>query len=218
MVERLNAWLREDPFRLPRAFFIGASWLLLLSLLFPYWRMTLQAPQYPGGLRVDVYVTHLAGDVNEVDNLNHYIGMKKLHEAAQVERFLAPLAIGAAALLGEALAFARRRWAAVLSLPAMLFPIIFLADMYYWLYRYGHDLDPNAPLRLPPFTPPLIGVGVVGQFRTVAELQIGFWMALMASILIALGLHFRRAVRTALERHQALRIGPLILVPEGARA
>jgi hypothetical protein len=127
MMERVNAWLREDPFRLPRAFFIGASWLLLLSLLFPYWRMTLQAPQYPGGLRVDVYVTHLAGDVSEVDNLNHYIGMKKLHEAAQVERFLAPLAIGAAALLGEALAFTRRRWAAVLALPAMLFPFIFLA-------------------------------------------------------------------------------------------
>ncbi len=216
MIERLNRWWCEDPFRLPRAFFIAASWLLLLSLLFPYWRMTLRAPQYPGGLRVDIYVTHLAGDVNEVDALNHYIGMKKLHEAAQVERFLAPLAIGAAALLGEALAFTRRRWTAVMALPAVLFPFIFLADMYYWLYHYGHNLDPNAPLRLPPFTPPLIGTGVVGQFQTVATLQIGFWMALAASILSALGLHFRRVVRTALERHQPVRFGPLTLDPEGA--
>nr|BAL58529.1 hypothetical conserved protein [Candidatus Acetothermum autotrophicum] len=141
---RLKAWLAEDPFRLPRALFMAASWLLLLSVLLPYWSLTLMAPQYPGGLQVFVYVTHLAGDVTEVDNLNHYVGMKKLNQAAQVEKFLAPLAIGAAALLAQALAFTQRRWAAVLALPAMLFPLIFLGDMYFWLYQYGHQLDPNA--------------------------------------------------------------------------
>ncbi len=216
MTKRLQAWLAEDPFRFPRAFFTVASWLLLLSVLFPYWSLTLMAPQYPRGLQVFVYVTHLAGDVAEVDNLNHYVGMKKLNQAAQVEKFLAPLAIGAAALLASTLAYTRRRWAAVLAIPAMLFPVIFLGDMYYWLYRYGHNLDPNAPLRIPAFTPPLFGVGTVGQFKTVAQLQVGFWLAVAASLLVAVGLHYRRVIRQALEGNSALRIGPITIFPGGA--
>ncbi len=209
MKVRLTAWLAEDPFRLPRAFFTVASWLILLSVLFPYWSLTLMAPQYPGGLRVAVYVTHLAGDVAEVDNLNHYVGMKKLNQAAQVEKFLAPLAIGAAALLVSTLAYTQRRWTAVLALPAMLFPVIFLGDMYFWLYQYGHNLDPNAPLRLPPFTPPLVGAGTVGQFQTIARLQAGFWLALAASVLVGFGLHYRRVIRQALERRAPIRLGPI---------
>lgn len=214
MHKRLSSWLAEDPFRFPRAFFIGASWLLLLSVLFPYWGMTLLAPQYPGGLHVLVYVTHLAGDVTEIDNLNHYVGMKKITQAAQIEKFLAPLAIGAAALLISTLAHTRRRFAAVLALPALLFPVIFLADMYFWLYQYGHTLDPNAPLRIPPFTPPLFGVGMVGQFKTIAQFHLGFWLALAASLLVAMGLHYRRVIRQALERHAPVRIGPITISSE----
>lgn len=217
MSERLRAWLAEDPFRFPRALFTVASWLVLLSVLFPYWSLTLMAPQYPGGLRVAVYVTHLSGDVTEVDNLNHYVGMKKLNQAAQVEKFLAPLAIGAAALLASTLAYTRRRWAAVLALPAMLFPAIFLGDMYFWLYRYGHELDPNAPLRIPPFTPPLLGMGTVGQFKTIAELQAGFWLAVAAALLVALGLHYRRVIRQAIEQKIPIRIGPMVILPEAQR-
>jgi hypothetical protein len=207
----VKSWLVEDPFRWPRTLFMIASWLILISVLFPYWSLTLMAPQYPGGLRIAVYVTHLAGDVTEVDNLNHYVGMKKLNQAAQVEKFLAPLAIGAAALLTQTLAFLQWRWAAVLALPTMLFPIIFLGDMYFWLYRYGHDLDPNAPLRIPPFTPPLFGIGTVGQFKTIAELEVGFWIAVAASLLTAIALHYRRTIRQALERNAPIRIGPITL-------
>jgi hypothetical protein len=214
MNNRLKAWLAEDPFRLPHTLFTGASWLLLLSVLLPYWELTLMAPQYPGGLRVAVYVTHLSGDVTEVDNLNHYVGMKKLNQAAQLEKLLAPVAIGAAALLASTLAYTRRRWAAVLAIPALLFPGIFLGDMYFWLYRYGHELDPNAPLRIPPFTPPLFGVGTVGQFTTVATLQLGFWLALAASVLVAVGLHYRRVIRQALERKIPIRIGPITISSE----
>ncbi|MFN4218310.1 MAG: cytochrome C [Candidatus Bipolaricaulia bacterium] len=217
MSKRLQAWLAEDPFRFPRVFFTIASWLLLLSVLFPYWSLTLMAPQYPGGLQVSVYVTHLAGDVTEVDNLNHYVGMKKLNQAAQVEKFLAPLAIGAAALLASTLAYTRRRWAAVLALPAMLFPVIFLGDMYFWLYRYGHELDPSAPLRIPPFTPPVLGVGTVGQFKTVAELQLGFWLAIAASLLVVIGLHYRRVIRQAIEQKMPIRIGLITLPSEALR-
>ena len=52
----------------------------------PYWSLVLHAPQYPGGLVVNAYINHLEGDVQEIDGLNHYIGMRPLGEAAQFER------------------------------------------------------------------------------------------------------------------------------------
>ena len=35
---------------------------------------------------VNAYINHLEGDVQEIDGLNHYIGMRPLGEAAQLER------------------------------------------------------------------------------------------------------------------------------------
>ncbi len=201
MFEKIRAYFREDPFHLPTVLFVAASWILILSLVFPYWSMELRAPQYPQGLKVTIYLTHLAGDVKEVDTLNHYVGMAPLDEAAKIERTLAPVALATIALVMELLAFVRRKWAAVLALPAILFPVVFLGDMYFWLYNYGHNLDPNAPLNhvIEPFTPPLFGRGTVGQFETIARLGIGFWMAVAAAILMMVGLHFRRRARLQVE-------------------
>ncbi|MDT7907850.1 MAG: hypothetical protein RRA63_07385 [Candidatus Calescibacterium sp.] len=69
-------------------FAILSAALILSSYFFPYWKFTLVAPQYPQGLRVQVYLSKLKGDVSELDILNHYIGMKKMEEAAQFERKL----------------------------------------------------------------------------------------------------------------------------------
>ena len=38
------------------------------------------------------------------------------------------------------------RWVVPLVLPALLFPFVFLADLQFWLWNYGHSLDPRAPL------------------------------------------------------------------------
>ena len=43
-----------------------------------------------------------------------------------------------------------------------------------------------------PFVPPILGVGMLAQFRTIAEVQIGFYLALLASICILIGLYFHR--------------------------
>jgi hypothetical protein len=95
-----------------------------------------------------------------------------------------------------------------LVLPALLLPLIFLADMYYWLARFGQGLDPRAALSnvVKPFTPTLLGHGTIGQFSTDAAVQTGFWMAAVASIMILFGLHFRRQARLAAERE--VRAGP----------
>lgn len=183
-----------------------AAFILLLSIFFPYWKMTLMAPQYPGGLEVEVYVNRMTGDVDEIDGLNHYIGMRPLDEAAQLERSVSIAATIMLAMLVLAAVFIHTRYAALLALPAVLMPYLFLADMYYWMRNFGMNLDPTAPLSsaIEPFVPPILGEGVVGQFRTVAEFQSGIYMAFFAGFLIIAGLYYhRRAYKPLVDKMEA---------------
>ncbi len=179
---------------LPTVFLGLAAFCLLVSIFVPYWRMKLLAPQYPRGLQIQVYVNRLTGDVREIDGLNHYIGMRPLGEAAQLERSLSIFAIAVLSLLVIAAIYVHNQWAALLSLPALLFPVIFLGDLYFWLWNFGQNLDPKAPLSsaIKPFVPPVLGEGVVGQFRTIAAVDRGFYLAILASVLILFGLYFHR--------------------------
>jgi hypothetical protein len=139
-------------------------------------------------------VNHLEGDVQEIDGLNHYIGMRPLGEAAQLERSISVFAISALALLVLAAIYIHSPWAALLSLPAVLLPVVFMADLYYWLNNFGQNLDPTAALSsaVEPFTPPLIGEGLIGQFKTVAYIDFGLLVASAASLLILVGLYLQR--------------------------
>jgi copper chaperone NosL len=181
-------------YRLPSLLLALAALILLVSIFFPYWKMTLMAPQYPGGLSVQVYVNRMTGDVAEIDGLNHYIGMRPLDEAAQLERSMSIVAITILALLVLAAILIHTKWAALLALPAILMPYVFLADMYFWMRNFGMNLDPTAPLSssIEPFVPPILGEGVVGQFRTVAEFESGIYMAFLAGFLIIAGLYYHR--------------------------
>jgi hypothetical protein len=179
---------------LPAVFLGLAAFCLLISVFQPYWRMTLLAPQYPGGLEVQAYVNRLDGDVAEIDGLNHYIGMRPLGEAAQLERSLSFILISVTSLLVVAAIFIHTKWAALLALPALLFPAIFLGDMYFWLRSFGMNLDPTAALSsaIEPFVPPILGEGFVGQFKTIAAADNGLYLAAFASLLILAGLFFHR--------------------------
>lgn len=191
---------------LPPVLYLSAAVLMIVSTAFPYWGLILQAPQYPGGLQMRVFVNYITGDddpkldeVREIDGLNHYIGMKSLYDAARLERSIAiPGVILMIILLGVA-AFWRRRWTWVLSLPALLFPFIYLADLAFWMNYYGQNLDPYAPLSsaIRPFTPPILGEGVIGQFKTVANVDVGWYLVVLGSALIALAAVLRFTQRGA---------------------
>jgi hypothetical protein len=183
-----------------------AAACLLGSMLLPVWSMTLKAPQYPKGLTVTAYVDRLTGDVREIDGLNHYIGMRPLEEAGKLERRAATHAIVGLALLCLSAIVVHTRWAALLAAPAFSFPFVFLADLYYWMRDSGMNLDPHAPLSssIKPFVPPVLGEGVIGQFRTVASVESGYLLALLASALIAVGLYLhRRAYKPLVEASHA---------------
>lgn len=181
-------------YRLPNILLGVAAVLLLASIFLPYWQMTLHAPQYPAGLSVEVYVNRMTGDVSEIDGLNHYIGMRPLGEAAQLERAISFVAVGALVLLVLAAIFVHSPLALLLALPAILWPFIFIGDMYFWMRHFGLNLDPSAPLSssIDPFIPPVLGSGMVGQFETVASFQIGLWLAFLAVALILTGMYYQR--------------------------
>ena len=168
-------------------FVLGAA-AVVTSIFFPYWELRLNAPQYPSGLFLTVYIDHIRGDISEIDGLNHYIGMKPLGGAAAIERTLAPVALAAIVLMVIALAFVHRKWFAPLAVPVILLPLVFLADMYLWLRYYGQSLDPTAALSgaIKPFTPRILGHGTIAQFSTDAALKPGYWLAAAGSVMARL--------------------------------
>lgn len=178
----------------PSALLMLGALLLIASMFLPYWSLTLQAPQYPKGLKVTVYVNHLDGDVREVDSLNHYLGMPPLNEGGQLERQMSFVSIVALGLLLMAGVFVHNQWAGLLALPVLAFPLIFLADLWLILYRYGHSIDPKSALgsAIQPFTPPLFGPGKIGQFGSVARPEIGLLLAFAAVAVVLVGLWYHR--------------------------
>jgi nitrous oxidase accessory protein len=190
-------------YAIPTVLFILAGATLIASYQQPYWNMTLHAPQYPKGLHVEAYLNRLEGDVREIDGLNHYIGMRPLNEAAQLERKTSHILIGSLAMLTLAAIFVHTKWVVLLALPVVLFPAGFLGDLWFWLHNFGQNLDPTAALSssVKPFTPPVWGEGKVGNFKTVADVDVGWWMAVAASCMVIVGLYFhRRAYKPLVER------------------
>lgn len=191
-----------NDFLIPNAIFTIAGLILVASTFFPYWRMDMTAPQYPKGLYVNVYVNRLEGDVKEIDALNHYLGMPPLDEGGQLERSLSFFAIVALALILAASVFVHNRLALLFALPMLAYPFIFLADLWYILYTYGHSIDPQSALgsAIKPFTPPLVGEGAIGQFGTISSMEMGFYLAVLAALTALVGLYFhRRAYKPVLD-------------------
>lgn len=191
-----------NEYLVPNAIFTIAALILVASTFLPYWRMDMTAPQYPKGLHVDVYVNHLEGDMKEIDALNHYLGMPTLDEGGRLERSLALFAIVSLGLILAASVFVHNQFALLLALPMLAYPFIFLADLWYILYSYGHSIDPTSALgsAIKPFTPPLVGEGKIGQFGTVSSLEAGFYLAVLAAVVVLIGLYFhRRAYKPVLE-------------------
>ncbi|HHC09137.1 MAG TPA: cytochrome C [Actinobacteria bacterium] len=195
-----------DTYRKPALFFGAAALLLMASMLLPYWILHLEAPQFPDGLTVQAYVNRLEGDVEILEGLNHYVGLPSFEHGAVLERTVSIAAITVLAGLLLAAFFIHSRWVVLLALPALLFPLIFLADLQYWLWKYGHSLDPRAPLAdaVGEFTPPIFGPARIAQFHTLALPGPGLLLAFVASGLVAAGLWYhRKAFKPLIEQMDA---------------
>ena len=192
---------------------------LVLAWMLPWWIMKARAPQYGQRILViDVGPRNVNGDVREIDNLGHYVGIPPMGGLARFERTLAPLGLSGA-LLGILLApWLQRRWMRLLVvLPALLMPIILLVDLKFWMTKAVNDRDPEAALTLTNrINPKLFGDYDVGQFKVATELGGGFYLAGLAGLL-GVGLVF--AVPLPLPKRHGARhaAGGHTTAPRGTR-
>jgi nitrous oxidase accessory protein len=201
---------------------VVAAALVGLSSVLPLWCMTMKAPQYPKGLKLYAYGTGISGDLREINILNHYLGMAPL-ETPPLEVALFP--VGVAVLIALCLAAPLHRYLSRLAIAALVStPAAVLADLQWRLYTFGHGFDPHAPIRLKPFTPPVIGSNTMWNFETSSMIGWGIVCLLVAAVVLAAGPRIaafiepaspkRAAGRDALGRAAAL----LLVVAAGTPA
>lgn len=201
-------WIARMLLAIAAALVAGSVWL-------PYWSMRVFAPQYPKGLELVVYPNRLAGDVREIDTLNHYIGMRPLEHGAVVERRLALWGIGVVVCSLIVAAWMPSRWAWLGIVPVACLPLLFAGDLWWWLSDYGLHLNPKAPLSraVKPFIPPLFGQGKIAQFDVVAGFGYGFWLAVAAGLLAWYAVRLKARTRGHARAAVVLTAGLAILWP-----
>ena len=182
-----------------------ASLGLALVFIFPLWAVYLHAPQYPEGLGMLIRVNDISGfkpnDLESINNLNHYIGMKRIEPDSIKELRIMPYVVAGLMILGLAAAAVGRRWMArlfVLVFAAVA--IVGLADFYKWEYDYGHDLDfENAIIKVPGmnYQPPLIGTKQLLNFQATSIPATGGYVLVFSLALGVLSLIVDRGRRAA---------------------
>ena len=159
--------------------------LLILVLYVPMWSIELNAPQYPEGLGLSIYANKLGGNVDIINGLNHYIGMKTLHEKDFVEFIVLPYFILFFSLFCLITAIiARKKLLYTLLSLFILFGIVAMADFWRWEYNYGHELNPDAAIKVPgmSYQPPLIGYKQLLNFGAYSVPDIGGWIFILVGL------------------------------------
>lgn len=169
-----------------------ASGALVTVFFLPVWRIDLFAPQYPEGLKMNIWINGLSGDVDVINGLNHYIGMKHITVGMFPEFKFLPFVVGFYMLLGMAVAITgiRKLLVAYLGL-TVIGGMLAMYDFYKWGYDYGHNLDPTAPIQVKglSYQPPLIGHKRLLNFDAYSFPDVGGWIVIAAAIL-AFGVWF----------------------------
>lgn len=168
-------------------YLILLSCLLMLSAYFlPVWKIILEAPQYPEGLGMKIWLTGLTGNIDQINGLNHYIGMKHIVEANFWEFKVIPYVFAIVIAIGLFAAYLNNRKCLLLWLIILiLFAIAAFVDFYIWEYDYGHNLDPTAAIKVEGMTyqPPLIGYKQLLNFLAGSLPDIGGYLVGLGGVL-----------------------------------
>jgi copper chaperone NosL len=176
--------------------FLLAVLLPLLLFVFPMWRITLTAPQYPGGITMYIWISQITGEtpstIQNINILNHYIGMKFIEPDSIPELTYFPYIVLAMVGLGIAgwLSKNRKAFLSWTILFAFL-GVLGMYDFYLWMHDYGHNLDPRAPIKVEGmvYQPPLIGSKWLLNFKADSWPHLG-GIAMGLSILLGFAAFF----------------------------
>lgn len=152
---------------------------LIVVYFVPIWRINLEAPQYPEGLGMQIWVNRLEGDINTINGLNHYIGMKYIDETSIPELRYMPFILAFIIGLGFIGSFGKnKKFLYLWTFLLLLMCIVGGVDFYLWEYDYGHNLDPRAPIKIPgmSYQPPLFGSKELLNFNAHSYPHLGGWI------------------------------------------
>lgn len=190
--------------KISKILIIAASLSLVAGFLFPLWEISLEAPQYPEGLSMQIWVNKITGDLNTINGLNHYIGMKKILPDSIKELTIMPYILAGLALTGVVIGIAGKK--KLLTIWVALFVLAGAAgavDFYMWEYDYGHNLNPEAAIKVPgmSYQPPIIGSKQLLNFVATSMPDVGGITLISAGLLSILVLlyewRFNRSLKFA---------------------
>ena len=198
-MDRANKFFELSLTLRSRLIILAGALILLLSYASPLYQMTLYSNQFPDGLIIKIYSHGLVGgktaardDLREVNTLNHYIGMRPLLESDFSEFNWIPLMIGVFFILALRTIVVGKMSNLVDTLVLFAyFGLFSLWSFYNRLYQYGHNLDPTAAVKVPPFMPPLIGSKQIANFTVynlpglASYFMVAFVVALFIAILLS---------------------------------
>jgi copper chaperone NosL len=159
---------------------------MIATFFVPLWQIMLWAPQYPEGLEMKIWHNNLSGNIDIINGLNHYIGMKHISVEMFPEFGYIGLLIGFLILVGlVAAVLANGRILFLFTLLSYVYGFAALYDFWVWGYDYGHNLDPNAAIKVPDmsYQPPLIGYKNLLNFTSYSGPDIGAWIIIVVCLL-----------------------------------
>ncbi|MCU0321060.1 MAG: hypothetical protein MUE72_01515 [Chitinophagaceae bacterium] len=164
-----------------------ASVIMISAFFLPLWQILMWAPQYPEGLKMEIWYNDIKGDVKIISALNHYIGMKHI-EVAMFPEFNYMVYIIASLIAFGLITFILNKRIYLFTYVILLIAtgIAALVDFYLWGYDYGHNLDPTAPIVVPgmSYQPPLIGTKQLLNFTAFSGPDIGGWIFIASALLV----------------------------------
>jgi nitrous oxidase accessory protein len=187
---QLRDWTSRRAALLGSAALAGAAACLAAVHLLPLWGLTLWSIQFPKGLRMIVYPGSIRGNISDINVLNHYIGMAQISDDFFPELKVLPAVFAAAAVLCLVAALVRRWWVSIGPLLLLAGTAIYgFWSMKRRLFQFGNDLDPEAPITMDPFTPPMFGEFRIAQFATYSYFGLGTTLCFIAGVLVTLALY-----------------------------
>ncbi len=171
-----------------------AAVILVGTIFVPWWGMKFYAPQYPEGLDIIVHPTGLEGDIDVVNGLNHYIGMTPFSNDTFPELpYIRYIVIAISVLIVVGAVLRNKKFLYGLIGIFAVSGAVGIYDMHRWLRKFGTELDPNAPIELEPFVPPMIGENTIANFVTNSYFTYGAFMLAAVLILLVIPLWKDRA-------------------------
>lgn len=185
--------------KISKIIFLIGSLSLLFIFIAPIWRITLEAPQYPDGVTLYIWVNKISGDtpgtLQNINILNHYIGMKYIEPESIPELKYFPMVVIGMSLLGILAGFLNNEklWISWVVLLIIL-GALGIYDFYLWEYDYGHNLADDAPIKIPgmAYQPPLFGSKMLLNFNAISYPHTGSIFIALPMILGVIASYFKR--------------------------